>query len=699
MATATLNADGKTGPREPPRLGLPTSALILLLLTHIWPWWLPAIDRDQDVWIALAVGQLSFWPLFAGLIGVRLRWPITSLLAGTAVAFGMLWYCRWQFGFHGYFEEPARDVKPFAVLGAIGAAVALVVYVVCVRVLRKAERTNSDQLVRHSARSGALTGLAIAGGTTLLLGVPWLCLASKRELADRGPTVAAVAVAAIAGLASAGALWATMLALVRNPPRFSWRRTAVLTVTTAAGAAGLAAWLLMPLVRHHQACKALQAAGAEISTWDGFWEARLGDKLEQLGIARQEPFWKRWYRAYVPNVMSIRVDGESVAYDQLAALSDIRDDSFWLDVHDPDPDNRILQELSKVRGIRYLNISFSAPDEVLFPNPGFLNDDAFSHIAALDDLNSIKLFNVRFSPNGLKRLVGKVDLEILHLDFCDAGDETVNVLGEFENLASLALRHTQVTDDGLRPLGKLKKLEILWLDLSPIRGDGFAHLTTLQRLQELSLQGCHVRDDALRHLASIPHLRRLDLRNTGVTGRGLGYLDRLPSLEQIELEGAALDDAGFMSAAGMPWRVKLVLGELRSLSLPGIVQMHQERSRLLAMPIGTIQVFDDEFAVYVYENNEDRHGFVEPYEEWVDEAGEEGEADDDNEDEVLVDAEMELNHNTIIWHQYGVADELIEAYCQNVLGEPVGNDDESGVPEADVVDDNGLFMPRDTCAR
>jgi hypothetical protein len=279
--------------------------------------------------------------------------------------------------------------------------------------------------------------------------------------------------------------------------------------------------------------------------------------------------------------------------------------------------------------------------------------------------------------------VGKVDLEALHLDFCDVQDDAVSVLGEFENLASLALRHTQVTDSGLRPLGRLTKLEILWLDQSHVRGDGLAHLAKLPLLEELSLHGCQIQDDALRHLANLPHLRELDLRSTQVTGRGLRYLDRANALEQINLEDAPLDDAGFMSAASLPWNIKLNLGETQTLTLPGIIQMHAERARLRALPVGMALASDDSDVPPSVEFDDEPHGFVEPYEQWLEDAGE----SDDDEEANLVDAEMEVDHNTIVWYQYGIADKLIDAYRQKVLGEPPPNDEEDGGATVDPPDD------------
>lgn len=645
--------------------------MILLLLTHVWPWWLPAIRRDEDVWIALAVGQLSFWPLFAGLVGSRARWPITCLSAGIAAGYGMLWYCRWQFGFHGYGRNPTNDIKQFVVVGAIGAVVALIVYAVCIRALQRTERSNLDRPVVRVARSGAVAGVALSGGVALLLGLPWLCLAGRREILERGPTLATVAAGSIAGLASAGALWGMLIALVRHRPRFSWRRTVLLLVATSGAAVGVAAWLLMPLVRHHRACESLVAAGVEVVTWNEFYGARLQERLEQFGVTKEEPIWSRWHKEYAPYVTMVRIDGNKVAVAELDALADLRDDSLLAEVANPDSENRILQKLSAAKCIRHLNITFSAEEGALFPTPGFLNDEAFSHIAAIEELDSLKMFNARFSADGLERLVGKVDLGALHLHFCNVDNEVAKVASKFENLGSLALVQTEITDDGLRPLRDLENLQILWLDLSHLLGEGMAHVGAIAHLERLSLQGCQINDGSLRHLARLQFLRELDLQCTAVTGSGLRYLERLKSLEVLDLDGAALDDAGFMGAASLPWRVKINLGETRKLTPEGILQMHAERARLRALPAGEGFDFDGQDAALHSDADDDRHGFVETYEDWLEE-----ESGFENEpDEVLVDAEMEANHNTIILYQYGVADEVVEAYRRRVLNEPASDAD------------------------
>jgi hypothetical protein len=679
MTADTKGSDttGADGTAHAKRIGLPTAAIILLLLTHVWPWWLPAIDRDQDVWMAFAVGQLCFWPLFGGLVGIRLRRPVTCLLAGFGVGFGMLWYCRWQFGFAGYRSDPWRDIEPFVFFGTLGGAALLVVYTFCLRALKRAERKDSDFLIRTTAVSGSRAGLTLATGMALLAGIPWLCLAGRWDLVNLGPTMALVAAVGIIGLGLFGALLGMFVALVRNPPRFSWVRTATLVVAIGGVVIGISAWQLMPLVRHHQACESLAAAGIEVATWDGFWEARLGDKLEQLGISRDEPFWKRWRQAYAPNIMSIRVDGKKVSAEDLAPLADIHDDGLQVYVDNPDSDNQILRELSKVPGIRYLNVEFTASEESLFPMPKYLDAEAFTYIAAIDGLQGLNLFNASFPAEGLNELVGRVDLEILHLHFCDVENQTVNVIGKFENLTSLALTPNQVTDDGLRPLRNLTKLEYLWLELGHLRGDGLVHIARLSRLIKLSLEGCPIRDDALRHLSRLWGLRELNLRNTGITGSGLRYLDRLPLLEPIELEGAALDDAGLMSAAGLPWRVTLNFGETRMLSALGILLMHDERSRLQRLSIDVdLSTVDQEIPFIPPDDERDESGeVVEPYDEWLEEADESDDSDSED-DEILVDAAMEVEHNTIILYQYGLAENLVEAYRQQVLPEPTDEAEE-----------------------
>jgi hypothetical protein len=708
MAGVAMNIDAKSVDRkhEPsrgPRMGLPTAAILLVAITHIWPWWLPAIDRDQDVWIAIAVGQLCFWPLFGGLVGVRVGRPMTCLIAGFCVGFTMPWYCRWQFGFVGYRTEPWREIAPFAFFGTLGGAALLIVYAFCVRALKSAERKGSPRLIRATAMSGAGKSLALATGIALLAGIPWLCLAGRWDVINLGPTMLAIAAAGIAGMGVFGAVLGTFVALVRKPPQFSWVRTVSLAVTIAGGIVGLYAWKLMPLVRHHKACESLTAAGAEISTWDGFWEARLGDKLEQFVISRGEPFWSRWHQEYVPSIASIRIDGERVSADDLTSLADIREDDLHLYVDKPDAENRILKKLSETRSVRYLDISFPAAEDEAFPASSSLSKEAFEHIAAIDGLRGLKFYNTRVSAEALDLLSGKAELEILHLQFCDVDNDTMHVVGKFKELGSLAITQSRVTDDGLRPLAGLKKLEYLWLDLGHIKGDGLSHLAGLSRLIRLSVEGCPIHDDALRHLGRLWGLRELNLRNSGITGSGLRYLDRLPLLEEVELEGAALEDAGFMSAAGLPWRVKLKLGEMRSLSLPGILQMHQERSRLNALPTEPNTALDEEYAGYMHEDRKNRRGFVESFDEWAEEAGDSAGEQNEEEDDVLVDAAMEMDHNAIIWHQYEVAESLIEAYSQKVLGEPtVADNDVSIEPieetfDAETIDDDAAEMPRSFC--
>lgn len=158
---------------------------------------------------------------------------------------------------------------------------------------------------------------------------------------------------------------------------------------------------------------------------------------------------------------------------------------------------------------------------------------------ALPRLRSLEKLDVEscsVSDAGLVHVQYLRHLKSLQCQDTDAGNTTMDVLGQLPCLERLDVSYTLVDDLGLKYIGRISSLKHLSLESSSPFGDAsFGNLTRLPHLQSLNLFGSRVTDSVCTILSSIKTLRTLDVSGSIITSYGVRQLARLPNLKHLSL--------------------------------------------------------------------------------------------------------------------------------------------------------------------
>lgn len=183
-------------------------------------------------------------------------------------------------------------------------------------------------------------------------------------------------------------------------------------------------------------------------------------------------------------------------------------------------------------------------------------------IATLSKLQRLTLLQNRFNDISTRRLSKLEELRALDLrGNMEAGDTTLEVIGELPKLTALKHRSTAVTDFGLEQLCKSKTLNSLLLQDFAISSESGKHLAGLEKLNSLEIFRCqgfgtdgvlalkglklnrltlrdlpNVGDPALEVLQDLPAVKRLYLHEiASITDEGLANLAAAKSLELVDI--------------------------------------------------------------------------------------------------------------------------------------------------------------------
>lgn len=168
-------------------------------------------------------------------------------------------------------------------------------------------------------------------------------------------------------------------------------------------------------------------------------------------------------------------------------------------------------------------------------------------ISSLTKLQRLTLLQNRFNDISTRRLSKLEDLRTLDLrGNMEAGDMTLEVLGELPKLTALKHRSTAVSDFGLEQLCKSKTLNSLLLQDFAISSESGKHLASLEKLNSLEIFRCQgFGTDGVLALKGL-QLNRLTLRDLpNVSDPALEVLAELPALKRLYLhEIASISDDG-----------------------------------------------------------------------------------------------------------------------------------------------------------
>lgn len=153
-----------------------------------------------------------------------------------------------------------------------------------------------------------------------------------------------------------------------------------------------------------------------------------------------------------------------------------------------------------------------------------IDGDHMRHVAALPNVQRLRLDNTSIDDADLARVVGMSRLEVLTLNGTSISDRGLVSIASFRKLRILELGGTNVSDGGLRALCHLEELKSLSLGDTDVRGAGLVHLTHLRNLQCLDLAYTSVGDDDFPILARFDQLQSLDVQGTAISASTLARL-------------------------------------------------------------------------------------------------------------------------------------------------------------------------------
>lgn len=271
-----------------------------------------------------------------------------------------------------------------------------------------------------------------------------------------------------------------------------------------------------------------------------------------------------------------------------------------------------LTVLPRLSGMDLSGYSIQAP-----------TDAGLAHLAAMPNLQWLKLQYVAVTDKGIAALAGHPKLSELVLDASKITDASMAVLAGMPALTSLDISSTKVTGaglqalsaskslsrlvmkgcsdvkpEGLAALAKLPSLRELVLDVNK-SGDGIANLAGT-RLETLSLMSTGLTDAGAAHLAGIKGLRTLRVWNNAITDAAMPHIGKLADLETLYIDRTLVTDVGIKALAGnlklrTLWMSTTATGDAAVdtlVKLPSLTTLHMNGTgltdaglaRLVAMP-------------------------------------------------------------------------------------------------------------------
>lgn len=209
-----------------------------------------------------------------------------------------------------------------------------------------------------------------------------------------------------------------------------------------------------------------------------------------------------------------------------------------------------------------------------------LTNGAVRAIAELGGLERLTLVQNGFNDLGTSHLAKLQNLRALDLrGNMEAGNMTMQFVGQLPKLAALRHRSTTVDDFGMESLAQSKTLDSLLIQDFMITSQAGQHIAQLGNLTQLEIFRCQgfgsdgvlalagmklarlslrdlpmIDDMAMAVFADLPQLRRLYLHElASVSNNGLENLSKLQSLELLDIwELPQMSDATVEVIAGLP---------------------------------------------------------------------------------------------------------------------------------------------------
>jgi hypothetical protein len=182
------------------------------------------------------------------------------------------------------------------------------------------------------------------------------------------------------------------------------------------------------------------------------------------------------------------------------------------------------------------------------------SDEALGHAAKLSRADALITYGRGVTSAGMVQVESMQQL--FQLDMVDAAisDSSFSHLAGLQQLNSLQLQWIErgaISDACFRYLRRLPHLTELIISEAKCTGVGIEVLAECRYLERLGLGHCPVSDRGVADISRLTTLRALDLSGTRITDAGLASLRRLTNLEKLSLQGAGITDAGLKCLADM----------------------------------------------------------------------------------------------------------------------------------------------------
>lgn len=141
------------------------------------------------------------------------------------------------------------------------------------------------------------------------------------------------------------------------------------------------------------------------------------------------------------------------------------------------------------------------------------------------------------------------DIRVLNLAFSDITSDGARRISSFVKLEMLGLAHTEIKDADLAHYSELHHLRLVNLDETLITDVGIRHLESLKDLECLSLCKTKITNEAIDVIAKFANLKELVMHRTNITDAGFDKLKGLNKLEVLALENVKLTNKGMLTIA------------------------------------------------------------------------------------------------------------------------------------------------------
>ncbi len=145
----------------------------------------------------------------------------------------------------------------------------------------------------------------------------------------------------------------------------------------------------------------------------------------------------------------------------------------------------------------------------------------------------------------IPKIADFTELETVIFDKGTLTDRSMSVLAALPNLQHIRLRLSRITDEGLKELAKCRSLWYINLPHSNCTSKGIAELAAIPQLRQLRIASPQLGNSVAKELAKLKTLRGIHLIDVPITNEGLEQIVSLPILESLYLDNSEVDEKGW----------------------------------------------------------------------------------------------------------------------------------------------------------